>query len=78
MSNVAVKEGIEETDEEKISRWRQEELERAGFSKPHAEKLAVRHSGPEAIDLHEAIELVTPKEQGGKGCDPHIAIDILR
>lgn len=74
MSNLAEapNAGTFATDEDKIVAWRKEELEKAGYNKLHAEQIAERHQGPEAIDLHEAVELVTEK-----GCDPHIAASIV-
>jgi hypothetical protein len=58
---------VDETEEQRIERWRVEQLERAGYDRRSAEALA-RH--PE-IDLHRAVDLV----QGG--CPPEIALQIL-
>ena len=65
------------TDEEKIVSWRQEELERAGYNSIHAKRIAERWTGDDLIDLHEAVELIKPKDEGGKGAPPHLAADIL-
>lgn len=64
--------GTTSTDEEKIEAWRRKELEEAGYNELHAAHIASRHTGPDAIDLHYAVDLV--KE---KGCDPHVAAEIL-
>jgi hypothetical protein len=69
--------GTLSTDETKITAWRKEQLELAGYSEPHVKAISRRHTGPDAIDLHKAVLLVTPKDKGGKGCDPHVAADIL-
>jgi hypothetical protein len=58
---------VQETEEQRIERWRAEQLERAGFDRTSAEALARR---PE-IDLHRAIDLV----EGG--CPPDVALRIL-
>ena len=57
----------EQTEIERIERWRAAELERAGFSPAHAAQLAGRHD----IDLHSAVDLV------GTGCPPDVAFKIL-
>ena len=51
---------LEDTEHEKIVRWRAEELERAGYGTRAAGRLAARHD----IDLHRAIELLD------QGCPP--------
>lgn len=61
-----------ETEADRVEKWRVRELIEAGFSADNAVKIAARHLGPDAIDLHEAIELVVEK-----GCDPELAADIL-
>jgi hypothetical protein len=58
---------INETEIERIERWRSEELERAGFSPDEARELASRHD----IDLHGAIDLIR------RGCPPETASQIL-
>jgi hypothetical protein len=59
---------IWEQDEfDRVERWRQDELERAGFSPRHAASLACRHD----IDLHRAIDLLK------QGCPEHLAVAIL-
>jgi len=50
-----------------VTHWRQEELERAGWTPIEALRVADRHD----IDLHEACELVR------QGCPPARALDIL-
>ncbi len=58
---------ITETEQERVVRWRSEELERAGYDLHSAAELALR---PE-IDLHRAIALVE------QGCTPELALRIL-
>jgi len=58
---------IVETEEQRIQRWRREELERAGYDRSSAERLAARYD----VDLHTAVDLVT------SGCPPHLALQIL-
>ncbi|MDP9492019.1 MAG: hypothetical protein M3P42_07460 [Actinomycetota bacterium] len=58
---------LEDTELEKIERWRAEELERAGYGTRASGRLAARHD----IDLHYAIELLD------LGCPPELAIKIL-
>jgi hypothetical protein len=55
------------TEIERIERWRTEELERAGYTKDAAAKLARRHD----VDLHYAVELVA------RGCPHDLALKIL-
>ena len=57
----------EETENERIERWRAAELERAGYDEPDAAELAGRTD----VDLHLAIELLQ------RGCPPPIALRIL-
>jgi uncharacterized protein YfaT (DUF1175 family) len=52
---------------ERVEAWRQEELERAGFSPEAANELAQRHD----VDLHAAVGLLA------RGCPPEIALQIL-
>ena len=56
-----------ETEQERISRWRAEELERAGFEATAASLLATRTD----VDLHFAIDLLR------NGCSPELALQIL-
>jgi hypothetical protein len=58
---------FEETEAERIERWRAEELERAGYEPRAAAKIAVRPD----IDLHVAVDLLA------RGCSPDLAIKIL-
>jgi hypothetical protein len=58
---------LEQSEVERIERWRAEELERAGYEPRAAGRLAVRHD----IDLHFAIELLA------RGCAPALALRIL-
>jgi hypothetical protein len=56
-----------ETEQERVERWRLEELVRAGFDPAAAAELAPRFD----IDLHNAIELID------RGCPPALAFEIL-
>ena len=58
----------QETENERIQRWRAAELERAGYDEPDAAELAGRAD----VDLHLAVELLQ------KGCSPDLAYNILR
>ena len=58
---------ITESELDRITRWRSEELERGGYSADGAAALAARLD----IDLHEAIDLVK------SGCPAEIALRIL-
>lgn len=58
----------DETEEERIERWRSEELERAGYDRRSAAELARRHD----VDLHRAVDLLK------HGCPPDLALEILR
>ncbi len=60
-------EEIVETEQERVERWRSEELMRAGFDPAAAAELAARMD----IDLHRATELVD------RGCSPELALQIL-
>ena len=57
----------EETELAKIVRWRQAELERAGYHHDLAELLA----GCLDVDLHQAVAMVK------QGCKPSTAVLIL-
>jgi hypothetical protein len=64
----ALESPIWEQDEfDRVERWRQGELERAGFSPREAASLATRHD----IDLHRAVDLLK------SGCPAHLALEIL-
>jgi hypothetical protein len=58
---------VTESELDRITRWRGEELERAGYPSEGAAALAARLD----IDLHEAIDLVKG------GCPAEIALRIL-
>ena len=58
---------IEQSEIERIERWRAEELERAGYEPRSAGRLAVRHD----VDLHTAVELLE------RGCPTDLALKIL-
>jgi hypothetical protein len=58
---------LENTELDKIERWRTEELVRAGYGTHAAERLAARHD----IDLHLAVGLLE------QGCPPELALKIL-
>ena len=57
----------QETEQERIERWRADELERAGFDRTAAATLAARPD----VDLHYAIDLLRA------GCQPELALQIL-
>ena len=57
----------QETEQERIERWRAEELERAGYEPAAASLLATRGD----VDLHYAIDLLR------NGCAPELALQIL-
>jgi hypothetical protein len=58
---------VYDTELERIEQWRAEELERAGYSRHDATRLAERHD----VDLHLAIDLIS------RGCPAQVALDIL-
>ena len=65
---MAAAEGVvEETEIERVERWRAEELERAGYDARSAAKIAARHD----VDLHYAIAILK------NGCPPELALQIL-
>jgi hypothetical protein len=66
MASIEIQ-SLEETESERIERWRAEELERAGYEPRSAAKIAVRHD----IDLHLAVDLL------GRGCSAELALKIL-
>jgi hypothetical protein len=58
---------LDQSEIERIERWRAEELERAGYEPRAAGRLAVRHD----VDLHFAVELLN------RGCAAELALRIL-
>jgi len=56
-----------ETERERITRWRADELERAGFEAAAAALIAARWD----VDLHYATDLLRA------GCSPELALQIL-
>jgi hypothetical protein len=58
---------LEDTELERIERWRAEELMRAGYGTRAAGRIAARHD----IDLHRAVELLE------RGCSAELATKIL-
>ena len=64
---TAVELKTQETEQERIERWRAGELERAGYDAAAAAILACRHD----VDLHSAIDLVRA------GCRHELALEIL-
>jgi hypothetical protein len=58
---------LEDTEQLQIELWRTEELERAGYSRRAAGRLAARQD----IDLHRAVGLLE------RGCSPELALRIL-
>ena len=56
-----------DTEQQRIERWRAEELERAGYDR----SAAVLLSGRLDVDLHYAIDLLRA------GCAPKLALQIL-
>jgi len=58
---------IEETEQERVERWRSEALERAGYQPEAAAELAARVD----VDLHRAISLLE------SGCPAETALRIL-
>jgi hypothetical protein len=58
---------LRETEQERVEAWRAEELERAGYGRRAAARLATRRD----IDLHLAVELLR------RGCPPELALEIL-
>jgi hypothetical protein len=66
MDMTAVEEVVE-TEQERVERWRAEELLRAGYDPAAATDLAARMD----VDLHGAIELLE------RGCPADVAVRIL-
>jgi hypothetical protein len=56
-----------EDEQDRVERWRQDELERAGFAPRDAARLAARND----VDLHRAVELLK------RGCPEDLALKIL-
>lgn len=67
MSAAELQVQVEETEIDRVERWRTEALERVGFDPDAAALLAARHD----VDLHLAIELVE------RGCSLPVALQIL-
>ena len=65
--SAADAEGLDETELERVARWRTEELERAGYTAAAATEVGFRTD----IDLHVAIELAV------RGCPEDLALKIL-
>jgi hypothetical protein len=59
---------VQESESERVARWRAEALERAGYDSVTAAELAGRTD----VDLHRAIGLLE------NGCSPELALQILR
>ncbi|HVM18295.1 MAG TPA: hypothetical protein VM290_11995 [Gaiellaceae bacterium] len=57
----------EQSELERIERWRRDALERAGYPADAAAAIAARHD----VDLHAAVALVE------RGCPPETALKIL-
>lgn len=57
----------EQDEQDRVERWRQGELERAGFPPRDAAKLAARND----VDLHGAVKLLE------RGCPQDLALKIL-
>ena len=58
---------IHDSELDRIERWRAEALERAGYERAAAAKLAARSD----VDLHRAVELLE------QGCPQDLALRIL-
>ena len=59
---------VQETEADRVVRWRAEELEKAGYDADAAAELAGRND----VDLHRAIGLLE------SGCPVGLALQILR
>ena len=57
----------DETERERVIRWRVEQLAKVGYSWPAAMVIAANTH----VDLHDAVDLVQ------RGCNPDIAVRIL-
>jgi len=60
-------ETVEETETDRVERWRADELERAGYAPDTAHILSLRPD----VDLHVAVGLIE------RGCPPALAAEIL-
>ncbi|MGI9657598.1 MAG: hypothetical protein ACR2OD_01720 [Gaiellaceae bacterium] len=58
---------VEDTEADRVMRWRVEELHRAGYGQREAVKLAMRGD----VDLHLAVDLLR------NGCSTTTALEIL-
>ena len=67
MTTAAEPQLYEETEAERVERWRAEELERAGYDPRISLELAARSD----VDLHRAVDLLD------LGCPPELAAEIL-
>ncbi|HWQ22801.1 MAG TPA: hypothetical protein VNK94_01695 [Gaiellaceae bacterium] len=65
--SAAELETLYETELDRIERWRQEALERAGYDPESAFVLAASHD----VDLHQAVGLLE------RGCSVDLALQIL-
>lgn len=59
--------GQEESEAERVERWRRRELRRAGYTRDAAQVLSICQD----VDLHEAVELIE------SGCPEQVALKIL-
>lgn len=57
----------DETERERVIRWRVEQLAKVGYSWPAAMVIAANMQ----VDLHRAVDLVN------RGCNPEVAVRIL-
>lgn len=64
---TAIETEIHETEDERVARWRLEQLMRAGYEETAALILA----DLAYVDLHVAVDLVR------QGCEPDLALRIL-
>jgi hypothetical protein len=60
-------EEVLESEQERVERWRAEELMRAGYEPEAAVEIAICHD----VDLHAAVELLE------RGCPADLAVRIL-
>jgi hypothetical protein len=69
MATIEVEQAVQEveTEDERVMRWRRDELRRAGYDERLALKLALRRH----VDLHLAVDLLR------RGCPPDTAARIL-
>ena len=57
----------QESELARIEQWRAQELERAGYGRREAARIAARHD----VDLHAAVDLLA------SGCSQELALQIL-